>query len=469
MESNRLAVRGRPIGWLSLVLLASVTACSSDSGGSKSNGLGGNPGGGGSNIGMSTAGAGGQTTILPSGDGGNTSNSPTGTSVASTSKGGSSNAATGGTSALPTGGTTATAGTTSTVSTGTMRNLSSAQLVKEMRLGWNLGNTLDSTSDSASIIPDETYWGNPKTTPAMLNAVKAAGFNTVRVPTTWQRHMGNAPNYTVDAAWMARVEEVVSYVLSTGMYAIVNSHHDEWVDLSPTANQTAVAAQLSALWTQIASRLKNYDDHLVFEVLNEPRLRGVPEEWTGGTPAARKTLNAYNLAAVNAIRATGGNNASRHIMVPTHGANASDTCINELSIPNNDAKVIVSLHTYYPWNFSAASGATTFGTPTEIAAMKTELDRIANLLPKKGRAVVIGEWGSVNQNNTSARVTHARAYSEAVIARGMAALWWDNGAAAAGTDGFGLLNRKVNPISWFYPEIVQALTDGATAGASAAP
>jgi endoglucanase len=157
-------------------------------------------------------------------------------------------------------------------------------------------------------------------------------------------------------------------------------------------------------------------------------------------------------------------------MVPTHGANASNTCINELVIPNNDAKVIVSLHTYYPWNFSAAAdGTTTWGTAAEVTAMKTELDRIANLLPKKGRAVVIGEWGSINQNNTSARVTHARAYSEAVIARGMATFWWDNGASTAGSDGFGLLNRKANPLSWFFPEIVQALTAGATAGAAVAP
>jgi endoglucanase len=350
-----------------------------------------------------------------------------------------------------------------------MRNITSMQLVKEMRLGWNLGNTLDSTSDTASVVPDETYWGNPLTTQAMLTAVKTAGFNTVRVPVTWQRHFGASPNFTVDAAWMARVEEIVNYVLSTGMYAILNSHHDEWVDLSPSANQTAVADQLAKLWTQIASRFKNYDDHLIFEVLNEPRLRNAPEEWTGGTPAARKALNAYNLAAVNAIRGTGGNNASRHIMVPTHGANACNECVNELVIPNGDAKVIVSLHTYYPWNFSAASGATTWGTTAERNAMNTELDRIANLLPKKGRAVVIGEWGSVNQNNTSARVTHARAYSEAVITRGMGTIWWDNGVSTVGTTGFGILDRKSNPPGWVFPEIMQALVAGATAGAAAAP
>ena len=357
-------------------------------------------------------------------------------------------------------------GTTGT--SGSMRDIPSLTLVKEMGLGWNLGNTLDSTADTASVVPDETYWGNPKTTQAMIDTVKAAGFSTVRVPVTWKLHMGAAPDYTVNAAWMARVEEVVNYALSTGMYAIVNSHHDDWVSLMPTANQAAVSDQLSKLWTQIATRFRSTGDHLVFEVLNEPRTKD-GTEWTGGTAAARQILNAYNLAAVNAIRATGGNNSTRHIMVPTHAANASTTCISELVIPNNDARVIVSLHTYYPYTFSAGAGATAWGTNAENADMLTELDRIASLLTKQGRATVIGEWGSVNQNNLSSRETHARAYSEAVLARGMAAIWWDNGVSTAGSESYGLLNRKVNPPTWYFPSIVQSLVAGAAAGAAVAP
>jgi endoglucanase len=340
-----------------------------------------------------------------------------------------------------------------------MRNVSSLELVKEMHLGWNLGNTLDA--------PDgETKWGNPKTTQAMMDAVKAAGFNTVRIPVTWQKHMGGAPEYLVDPVWMDRVEEVTNYVLSTGMYAIVNTHHDEWVSVMPTADQAAITDQLVKLWTQIATRFKNYDEQLVFETLNEPRTKD-NTEWTGGTPAARAIINAYNLSAVNAIRGTGGNNAQRHIMIPTHAANASATSIRDLVIPNNDPNIIVSLHTYYPYDVSMGTG-TTWGTDVEKADMIAELERLATALPKKGRAAIIGEWGTTDKGNTAVRVEHARTYAREARARGFCAIWWDNGFAGK-ADGFGILNRKVSPVSWLFPEIRDALVAGASEGAASAP
>jgi endoglucanase len=364
--------------------------------------------------------------------------------------------ATGG--AMATGGTTATGGSAAVAGARSgMRDITSMALVKEMKLGWNLGNTMDAN-------PLETSWGNPKTTKAMIDVVKAGGFGTVRIPVTWNTHVGASPNYTVEAAWMARVEEIANYVLSNGMYAIVNTHHDEWVSVMPTANQATIADKLAKLWTQIATRFRDYDDHLVFETLNEPRTTDATE-WTGGTAAARTLVNAYNLAAVNAIRATGGNNALRHIMIPTHAANASTTCVNALVIPNNDARIIVSLHTYYP-NAISMGGATTWGTAAEKTAMATELDRIYNLLPARGRAVVIGEWGTIHQNNTAVRVDHAGTYAREVAARGMCPIWWDNGDNAV--KGFAILDRKVTPAVWLFPDIANALATGATAGAAIA-
>ncbi len=360
----------------------------------------------------------------------------------------------------PTGGRAA--GGDNVAGAGAMRDITGMALVKEMKLGWNLGNTMDSTSGG------ETGWGNPVTTQAMIDAVKAGGFNTVRIPVTWASHMGASPNYTINAAWLDRVEVIVNYVLKDGMYAIVNTHHDSWVSLMPTANQTTISDRLSKLWTQIADRFKNYDDHLIFEVLNEPRTTD-STQWAGGTAAARAILNTYNAAAVNAIRATGGNNTLRFIMIPTHAANPSTTCINDLVIPNSDPRIIVSLHTYYPNQFSMGGGTTTWGSAADRTAMTTELDRIYNLLPKNGRAVVIGEWGSINQNNTAARVDHAGTYAKEVTARGMCPIWWDNGGLDAGTDGFGLLDRVANPPAWVFPEIVNALSTGATAGAALAP
>ena len=395
-----------------------------------------------------TGGAGGD----PTGTGGK----PAGTGASTTASGGTA-----------TGGTAATGGTTATDTTPDMRDVPSTEIVEEMFLGWNLGNTLDSD-------PDETAWGNPLTSQAMIDAVHEAGFNTVRIPVTWMHHMGRAPNYAVDEEWMDRVEEVANYVLSAGMYAIINSHHDEWVSLMPYADHEEVATRLGKLWTQIATRFRDDGDHLIFETLNEPRTTD-DTEWTGGTPEARSILNDYNLVAVNAIRATGGNNAIRHIMIPTHAANASTTCISDLEIPNDDPRIIVSLHTYYPnefsmggetqWGLNSDVSATQWGSDSDVSAMEAELDRIHDLLPRNGRAVVIGEWGTINQNNTSARVDHARTYARMVRERGMCPIWWDNGASARGADGFGLLNRNASPPTWYFPEIVSALVDGATAGA----
>ena len=451
------------LSFVGCVLFGLTTACGGgDNGPSNTaqagaNTSGGNVATGGSNVGTGTGGSssGGSSAAGGSQVSGGTS---TTTSNAGTTTTGGTNATTGTSVA---GGTTSSGGSSAIAGANSgMRDISSMQIVKEMHLGWNLGNTMDGN-------PLETSWGNPKTTQAMIDMVKAAGFNTVRIPVTWQSHMGAAPDYTVEQAWMNRVEEIANYVLSTGMYAIVNTHHDAWVSVMPTADQAAISTQITKLWTQIANRFKNYDDHLIFETLNEPRTTDTTQ-WTGGTPAARTIINAYNLAAVNAIRATGGNNQLRHIMVPTHAANASNTCVNALVIPNNDPRIIVSLHTYYP-NPISMGGATTWGTAAEKADMAAELDRIANLLPKKGRAVVIGEWGTINQDNLAVRVDHAGTYAKEVTARGMCPVWWDNGGLTAGKDGFALLSRKATPLVWAFPEIVTALAAGATAGAAIAP
>ncbi|MBN1127905.1 MAG: cellulase family glycosylhydrolase [Chitinispirillaceae bacterium] len=337
------------------------------------------------------------------------------------------------------------------VAQGPMRNMTAKQLVYEMKIGWNLGNTLDATTGG------ETGWGNPMTTQAMMDAVKAMGFKTVRIPVTWQGHFGGAPNYTIDQAWLNRVEEIANYVLRDSMYAIINSHHDEWVTLT-ASSQTAVSDRLARLWTQIAARFRNYSDYLVFETLNEPRQS--VNEWTGGTPTARSILNTYHQAAVDAIRATGGNNASRLIMCCTHAATPSDDAIAGLTIPdNNDPRIVVSIHTYYP-NGLSFGGVTTWGTASDKASIIQELDREQRAVASKGGGTaVIGEWGTIDQNNLSVRVAHAEFYAQEARKRGMLPIWWDNG----GSD-FRLLNRRAIPPSWYWPTIAQALVRGANNG-----
>jgi endoglucanase len=331
-----------------------------------------------------------------------------------------------------------------------LRNLTKRQIVWDMKVGWNLGNTMDAS-------PNETSWGNPVTTQAMIDAVKAMGFKTVRVPVSWTGHFGGGPNYTIDAAWLNRVDTIVNYVLRDSMYVILNSHHDSSSFPLLAPDSAASRARIAALWTQIANRFRDYSDYLIFETLNEPR--GPVNMWDGGNAQQRGILNAYHFAAVNAIRATGGNNARRFIMCCTHSACPLTVAINGLVIPNNDTNVLVSIHTYYPFLFCfpRRDGGTVsvWGSSADSEEVRSELDRELFDVTAKGSVAVIGEWGSVNKNNLSSRVAHACYYAQQARQRGMLPVWWDNGA----TDslGFGILNRRSNPVSWYFPTIAQAL------------
>jgi endoglucanase len=147
---------------------------------------------------------------------------------------------------------------------GTMRDMTSMRIVADMKVGWNLGNTLDAWANGVSGLNTEACWGNPKATKALFDALKAKGFKIVRIPVTWKDHLGASPTFTIDKVWMDRVEEVVNYALSNGMYVILNTHHDEWLTLTP-ATQAAVTDKITKVWAQIADRFKDYSDYLIFE------------------------------------------------------------------------------------------------------------------------------------------------------------------------------------------------------------
>jgi endoglucanase len=346
----------------------------------------------------------------------------------------------------------ASSGAGGTAGTGGSAGMSGPhELVARMGAGWNLGNTFDAA-------PNETSWGNPETTQGMILAVKDAGFKTIRVPVTWTDHIGTAPDFTIDRAWMDKVERVVKWILDAGMYAIVNTHHDadeQWILLT-TAAQPQVNVKVAAVWQQIATRFASYDDHLIFETFNEPH--GPVNPYDGGSPEQQSVLNTYIATALAAIRATGGNNATRAVMIQPHGASPVAAGINALDVPN-DPNLLISIHTYYPTGFSFGPTPTTWGTTdAEYTEMGASLDQIAAWLP--GRAIVIGEWGSVSGAQLDSRVRHAKAYAHDVVRRGMCPVWWDNG----GTD-FGILNRQANPPAWSYATVMSALIEGAKAGA----
>ncbi|MGB5818185.1 MAG: glycoside hydrolase family 5 protein [Saonia sp.] len=330
---------------------------------------------------------------------------------------------------------------------GVLRGLTSVELVADMGSGWNLGNTLDVEDE------DETLWGNPLTTKEMIDAVNDRGFKTIRVPVTWRFHMGDAPNYTIEKEWLERVQEIVEYARGNDMYVIINIHHDDpWI--IPTYEKAdEVKDRLAKVWTQIANHFKEYSDYLVFETLNEPRYENSPEEWTGGTAEGRDVVNQYHKACVDAIRATGGNNAMRHLMVSTYAASTGPTVLDALVIPNDDPNIIISLHSYFPFEFCLGGTDTTWGTDADKNALEFEFDKIVNKFVANGRAVIMGEWSSGNQNNTADRLAHADFYSKECAKRGLMPIWWDVGYY--GDNASGLMDR--NTLEWPYGEIADAV------------
>ena len=329
---------------------------------------------------------------------------------------------------------------------GTVISDEGMQFVGKMGVGWNLGNTLDTKN------VDETKWGNPRATKELIDAVKAKGFKTLRVPITWQYYMGAAPNYTIQEAWFDRVEEVVNYGLDNDMYVIVNIHHDEeW--LIPTyAELDRAKDQLGKIWSQIANRLNTYGDHLIFETLNETRLKDSPNEWKGGTAEGRDCINQFHQVSVDAIRNTKGNNTNRYIMVSTYAASTSEAAINDLILPST-TNLIVAVHSYFPHKFALAKTNfnTTWGTVAEKQALDAELNIIHQKFIANGIPVIMGEWGNLNHDNLQERVKHAQYYAQGCIQRGICPIWWDNG----NIDYFGLINR--NTYQWMLPEIANAI------------
>lgn len=231
---------------------------------------------------------------------------------------------------------------------GEVRDITPAELVAEMKTGWNLGNSLDS---EAAGLEAETAWNNPKTTKEMIDAVVAKGFDVIRIPVTWNEHMGEAPEYTVDVEWMDRVQEVVNYAIDNDVYVIITAHHEEPWRIPDYEHIDAVDEQHQALWRQIAERFKDYGDKLIFDGLNEPRIEGGANEWNGGTEEGRRCIDRLNQSFIDVVRSTGGNNETRLLLVTTFATQAVSQAINDVAIPDDD-HVAFSIHAYTPYAFT---------------------------------------------------------------------------------------------------------------------
>lgn len=340
---------------------------------------------------------------------------------------------------------------------GEMRGLSVKELVADMKTGWNLGNTFDANEG-------ETSWGNPLTTHEMIDAVAQAGFDLIRIPVTWEQHFDNETDYTINAEWMARVTEVVNYAVDNDMYVIINCHHEtDWI--KPTMDEVdSVLPKFTAMWKQIAENFKEYGDKLLFEGLNEPRIVGGSNEWNGGTADNRQALNVLNKAFVDTVRATGGNNSTRALLITTVAAAVAESAMKELEIPD-DPNIIISLHAYTPYDFTYEDGKNLFYYDDSVgSSIDWVFNLIDNFFTSKDIPVIITEYGSVNKIIDFSVVPNPRyeenvkwvtRYLERAKQSGIPCVWWDNGYHFSGNELFGIFDR--NDCTWFAPDLVEAI------------
>jgi len=333
----------------------------------------------------------------------------------------------------------------------TIADISPMDLVADMKIGWNLGNTLDATGGIG--IASERAWGNPKTTQEMIDKILDAGFNVIRLPITWDGHFGAAPEYKIHDIWLQRVKEVVDYAYNKGAYVIINTHHEEWY-MPTEENKVANGEQIVALWTQIAEYFKDYDEHVIFEGLNEPRLRGTSKEWSGDSKAS-EVINYWEQLFVDAVRATGGNNTLRHLMITGYAASSSRDNLAKIKLPEDD-KLIVSVHAYTPYNFALnTKGTSTWDVAKDARDIDSLMKTINDLFISKGIPAIIGEFGAMNKENEAERVEWATYYLTKAKEIGVPCVWWDNGAFSGNGENFGLLDRR--KLEYPYPELLDAM------------
>ncbi len=341
--------------------------------------------------------------------------------------------------------------------------------VKNMKIGWNLGNTFDAINDGrfSDEMSIESYWCGVKTTEDMIDMVHQAGFNTLRLPVSWHNHVDE--NFTISAQWLSRVQQVVDWAVARGMYVILNIHHDVYPQyMYPNSENYATAEKyVTTIWQQLAEHFQAYDQHLIFESMNEPRLKDTAQEWwfNKDDPLCRDSadcINRLNQAFVDTVRAAGGCNADRYLMVPGYCA-SPESVLNaqyfHLPADTAENKLIVSVHAYRPYSFALDAN----GTDAFSAANTSQYNEVVSFLSNlyktyvaNGIPVVVGEFGAVEKNgNLADRAELYAYYLTAASARNIPCVLWDNNVHSGSGERFGLLDRQ--NLTWPVELLVQTL------------
>ena len=339
------------------------------------------------------------------------------------------------------------------------------KFVKDMRLGWNLGNTMDAIDDTGWVGSEmgiETCWnGGYKTSKKMIDTVKAAGFRTVRIPVSWHNHVDS--NYQISKQWMDRVQEIVDYAVDNDMYVILNVHHDNDAKYMypDTAHYNQSKKYMTTVWSQIAERFKDYDNKLIFETMNEPRLIGHQNEWwinpsNADCIDAIKTINKLNQDVLDTIRSSGGNNGTRYVSVPGYDCSVDGATNENFQIPTDKVqnRLIVAVHAYLPYGFALAEESDSqsvnkFNINTDTGEINQAFDKVYQKYTSKGIPVYVGEYGAREKgNNVQDRVDCAAYFTAYASSVGVTCCWWDD-------ISFMLLDRS--NCTWKRPEIVAAI------------
>ena len=360
----------------------------------------------------------------------------------------------------------------------------------EIKAGWNLGNQFESCpigQDSESVglgDPDgadnaETAWGNPLVTKKIIKGVRDAGFDAIRIPIRWQWHINNPAAMVINKNWMNRIKEVINWCLDYDLKVIINVHHDKWLESRPYYNYKDENCQkLALLWMNIANELKDYDYRVAFAGTNEVH---EPNNWERPNAEYLAVQNAYNQTFVDIVRATGGKNIKRNLIVQTYVCNPYFGIDNgDFIIPtdfegNGNNYMSGELHYYNPWEYAGGCDFyywgepySQYGVPQSNEKTMTEFfDRVANEWGGKGLGIVIGEWGVTNhfKGNEADRIHENMTYycktlvSEA-RKRGFSTFVWDNNSTGNGPEKFAIFDRA-RGMRVVAPWVLNGIKEGA--------